>query len=312
MSRMSQPKAPPAPPGTPTDLPCPRCKTRMTVIPYAPRLTLVYCHACGWNLQGTARELRARNTRYFGASLLLLPLAVPLFAAFHRADPILGYLMDLALIVLLFTPAMIRARRNQKQAFMLDRVQPKRPLSPVTTWSPEPELSAPAPRALHGSGNLTSLSGIMAAIRVLAGVVLSAFMFSLPPVAALMGGATQFVALLALIATLPPFLGLIGFLAVVTRRQRMLVTHGQPVKGEVRRQETVMKRLTLDGEWTLSTRYRYAFEDAKGHSYAGSGREEGRAIAEGDALTVLTLPEAPSTHVAYGAALYRAGEPPVG
>jgi len=301
----------PSPTGNPTDLPCPRCKGRMTAIPYAPRMTLVYCPECGWNLKGTARILRQRNLRYFGASFLLIPLALPIFAFFHRIDPILGYLLDVFFILLLFTPAMIRARRNQQAAFQLDRIQPRRTLRPKTDWQPEPELSLPVPRPVHGSGNIASIALMMGAVRLLAGVVMAALLFSLPPIAAFMGGGSvQFVALLVLVATIPPFLGLLTFMVVYTRRQRMLVAHGQPVRAVVERQETFMRRLREAEGWTLDTRYRYVFEDSQGRSYSGTGREEGRAIAEGDALTVLSLPDDPTSHLSYLGSLYRAGETP--
>jgi hypothetical protein len=289
----------------------------MTTIPYAPRLTLVYCPDCGWNLKGTARWLRSRNLRYFAASLLLIPLAVPVFAYFHRLDPILGYVLDLFFIFLLFVPALIRARRNQTAAFRLDRLAPRQPLRPETDWRPEPELAAAPPRPVHGSGDLGPLVGLMAAIRLLAGMVMAALLFSLPPIAGFVagggkGGTLQFVALLVLVATLPPFLGLLTFLGVFTRRQRMIVSNGTPIRGEVSRQETVMRRLRTADHWTLATRLRYTFEDREGRSYAGTGREVGRAIAEGDALTVLILPDDPASHLAYQGALYRAGEPPAG
>lgn len=282
----------------------------MTTIPYAPRMTLVYCPDCGWNLRGTARILRNRNLRYFGATFLLIPFALPLFAIFHRIDPILGYMLDAFFILLLFIPAMIRARRNQRVAFQLDRLQPRRPLTPHTAWSPEPELALPVPRPVHGSGNIQAIALIMGAIRLLAGVVMAALLFSLPPIAAFMGGATQFIALLTLVATIPPFLGLLTFMVVLTRRQRMIVAHGTPLRAEVARQDTFMRRLNHEEGWTLSTRYRYVFEDSEGRSYAGTGREEGRAIAEGDALTVLVLPDDPTSHLSYLGALYRAGEAP--
>jgi hypothetical protein len=283
----------------------------MTTIPYSPRMTLVYCPDCGWNLQGTARLLRNRNLRYFGATFLLIPLALPIFAIFHRMDPILGYMLDAFLILMLFIPAMIRSRRNQKVAHQLARLQPRRPLRPETQWTPEPELSAAPPRPVHGSGNIASIALMMGAIRLMAGAVMAALLFSLPPIAAFMGGATQFVALLVLVATLPPFLGLLAFMVVYTRRQRMIVSLGTPIRAEVSQQETFMKRLREAETWTLDTRYRYVFEDPQGRSYAGTGREEGRAIAEGDALTVLILPDDPSSHLSYRGSLYKAGEAPV-
>lgn len=282
----------------------------MTTISYAPRMTLVYCPECGWNLKGTAQLLRNRNLRYFGASFLLIPLALPIFAIFHRLDPILGYVLDAFFVLMLFIPAMIRSRRNQQVAFALDRVQPRRPLKPKSEWSPEPELATPVPRPVQGSGNLAPILLMMGAIRLLAGVVLAALLFSLPPIAAFMGGATQFIALLTLVATIPPFLGLLMFLVIVTRRQRMIVAHGKAIRAEVTRQETFMRRLREQEGWTLTTRYRYAFEDAERRSYGGSAREEGRAIAEGDALTVLVLPDDPTSHLSYLGALYRVGEAP--
>lgn len=283
----------------------------MSTIPYSPRMTLVYCPVCGWNLRGTARLLRNRNLRYFAATFLLIPIALPIFAYFHRLDPILGYMLDACFILMLFIPAMLRSRRNQKAAFQLDQIQPKRPLKPLTAWTPEPELALAPPRPVHGSGNLSAIALLMGAIRLLAGVVMAALLFSLPPIAAFMGGATQFIALLTLLATIPPFLGLLAFMVVLTRRQRLIVATGRPVRAEVSRQETFMRRLREADSWTLSTRYRYVFEDAEGRSYAGTGREEGRAIAEGDALTALVLPDDPSSHLAYRASLYRAGEAPV-
>lgn len=307
---MSKQTSTSTPNGDPSDLPCPRCKSRMTTIAYAPRMTLVYCSTCGWNLKGTARILRNRNLRYFAASFLLIPLALPIFALFHRFDPILGFMLDAFFILLLFTPAMIRSRRNQKAAFKLDGIQPRRPLKPMTDWSPEPELSAPPPRPLHGSGNLASILALMGVIRLLAGVVLAALLFSLPPIAAFMGGPTQFIALLVLVATIPPLLGLLTFLVVYTRRQRLIVAHGMPQRATITRQDTFMRRLREEEGWTLDTRYRYAFEDAQGRSYSGKGREEGRAIAEGDALTALVLPDDPTSHLSYLGSLYRAGEPP--
>lgn len=286
----------------------------MTAIPYAPRLTLVYCPNCGWNLKGTARWLRSRNIRYFVASLLLIPLAIPVFAIFHRLDPILGYMLDLFFIFMLFVPAIIRSRRNQTAAFHLDKVSPKQPLKPETDWKPEPELAAEPPRPVHGSGAVAPIAGFLMGIRLLAGVVLASLLFSLPPIAGFVGGkaagALQFGALLALVATLPPFLGLMAFLGVYTRRQRLIVSNGLPRAGTVTRQETVMRRLREADTWTLSTRFRYAYEDAAGRSYGGGGREEGQAIAEGDALTLLVLPDDPASHVAYAGALYRAGEIP--
>ncbi len=282
----------------------------MTTIPYSPRMTLVYCPDCGWNLAGTARLLRSRNLRYFGFTFLAIPLALPIFAYFHRLDPILGYVLDIFFILMLFIPAIIRARRNQTAAFQLDRIKPRKPLRPEKDWSPEAELESPPPRPVHGSGNLAPILLLMGAIRLLAGVVMAALLFSLPPIAAFMGGATQFVALLALVATLPPFLGLLAFMVALTRRQRLIVANGLPIRAEVTRQETFMRRLR-DDTWTLSTRYRYAFEDREGRSYAGTGREEGRAIAEGDALTVLVLPDDATTHLAYRSSIYRAGESPV-
>ncbi len=291
----------------PTDLPCPRCKSRMSAVPYSPRMTLVYCPECGWNLKGTARLLRNRNLRYFAASFLLIPLALPIFAIFHRLDPILGYLMDMFFILMLFIPAMIRARRNEQAALRLDRIQPSRPLRPETDWKVEPELALPVPRPVQGSGNIASVALLVGAIRLLAGVVMAALLFSLPPIAAFMGGATQFVALLVLVASIPPFLGFLTFLVVYTRRQRTIVAHGTPIRAEVTRQETFMRRLREAEGWTLDTRYRYVFEDSQGRSYAGTGREEGRAIAEGDAVTVLTLPDDPTSNLAYRGALYRAG-----
>ncbi|MNK71402.1 hypothetical protein D3C87_908520 [compost metagenome] len=282
----------------------------MTTISYAPRMTLVYCPECGWNVKGTARLLRNRNLRYFGATFLLIPLALPIFAIFHRLDPILGYLLDVFFILMLFIPALIRSRRNQQVAFQLDRLQPRRPLRPKTDWSPEPELAIPVPRPVHGSGNLAPIALMMALVRLLAGVVMAALLFSLPPIAAFMGGATQFVALLVLVATIPPFLGLLAFLVVLTRRQRLIVANGTPIRGDVDRQETFMRRLAEKEAWTLDTRYRYVFEDSQGRSYSGTAREEGRAIAEGDALTVLILPDDPTSHLSYLGSLYRAGEAP--
>lgn len=282
----------------------------MSTVPYSPRMTLVYCPECGWNLKGTARLLRNRNLRYFGATFLLIPLALPIFAIFHRLDPILGYLLDAFLILMLFIPAMVRARRNQQAAYQLERIQPRRPLRPETDWKPDSELALPLPRPVQGSGNIASIALLMGSIRLLAGVVMAALLFSLPPIAAFMGGATQFVALLVLVASIPPFLGLLTFMVVYTRRQRQIVAHGMPIRGEVTRQETFMKRLREEEGWTLDTRYGYAFEDSQGRSYGGTGREEGRAIAEGDAITVLALPDDPSSHLAYRSSLYRAGEPP--
>ena len=283
----------------------------MTTIAYAPRMTLVYCPECGWNLKGTARILRMRNMRYFGASFLLIPLALPIFAIFHRFDPILGYLLDVFFILLLFTPAMIRARRNQRVAFQLEGLQPRRTLRPKTDWQPEPELALPVPRPVRGSGNIASIALMTGGIRLLAGVVMAALLFSLPPIAAFMGGGSvQFVALLALMVTIPPFFGLLTFLVVYTRRQRMIVAHGQPLRAVVECQETFMRKLREEEGWTLDSRYRYVFEDSQGRSYSGTGREEGRAIAEGDALTVLALPDDPSSHLSYLGALYRAGEAP--
>lgn len=281
----------------------------MTTIPYSPVMTLVYCPDCGWNLTGTARLLRRLNMRYLGASLFLIPLALPIFALFHRMDPLLGYVLDAFLILLLFTPALIRSSRNQRAAFQIERIQPRRTLRPKTDWQPESELSLPVPRPVKGSGNITPISWLLMAIRLVAGAVMAALLFSLPPIAAFMGGGpVQFVALLVLMATLPPFLGLLTFLVVYTRRQRMLVAHGQPIRGTVERQETYMRRLRGEEGWTLDTRYRYVFEDAEGRSYFGSGREEGRAIGDGDAVTVLILPGDPATHLAYPAAMYRAGD----
>lgn len=286
----------------------------MTVIPYAPRLSLVYCPDCGWNLKGTARWLRSRNLRYFVVSLLLVPLALPVFAVFHRLDPILGYMLDLFFIFMLFVPAIIRSRRNQTAAFRLDGLAPRRPLTPQTAWKPEPELAQAPPRSLHGGGTLAPIQGFIALIRLLAGVVLAAMLFSLPPIASFVGGKAagtlQFGALLVLVATLPPFLGLMAFLAVFTRRQRTIVSNGTPIAGTVTRQETVMRRMREADTWSLSTRFGYAFEDAEGRSYGGRGREEGRAIAEGDALTILILPDDPSSHLAYAGALYRADDRP--
>ncbi len=295
--------------GRPTDLPCPACRTPLQARPYLRTQSLPWCEACGWNVQGAARFLRADNTRLFGRVFLLLPFTIPLFLAFHTLDPFLAYGLDLALVVGLFTPALMRSSGNVKLARRIEVIKPRRSPPKPEAWTLEPELAAAPPRPVRLAGRTESIRGLLGLIRLLWAVVFIAGVMALTPASQWVGPRVQFAALLFLALAIVPLIGSLVWVVIVLWRDRHLAMDGKPCEGRVLLQSTHMRRESK-GEWTLVSRYRYGFTDPHGTERNGTAREEGRAIVEGAPVTVLDSPRDPRIHLSYPASLYVAGAEP--
>lgn len=288
-----------------TDLPCPACRTPLTARPYARTQSLVWCEACGWNLAGAAKFLRSDNQRLFLRVFLLLPFTIPLILAFHTLDPFLAYGLDLLLVVGIFTPALVKSNANVKLARQIEVLKPRRSPPKPEPWALEPELVAP-PRPIKLAGRTESIRPQLALIRLLWAIVFIAGLMALTPAAQWVGPRVQFAALLFLAFAIMPLLGSFGWVLAVLWRDRHLAANGMPCEGRILLQATHLRR-EAKGAWTLVSRYRYGFTDPHGTERNGQAREEGRAIVEGAAVTVLDSPRDPRIHTSYPACLYAAG-----
>ncbi|HEY9854874.1 MAG TPA: hypothetical protein V6D05_03990 [Stenomitos sp.] len=289
--------------GRTTDLPCPACRTAMTARPYARTQSLVWCEACGWNLAGTAKFLRADNQWLFARLFLLVPFTIPLILLFHTQDPFLAYGLDLLLVVGMFSPALVKSSANVKLARRIEAIQPRRSPPQPESWAPEPELQVAPPRPVRLVGRLESIRTQLGLMRLLWAIVFIAGLMALTPLAHAVGPRVQFAALLFVAFAILPLVGALIWVLAVLWRDRHLVMDGAPCAGRILLQSTHMRRLP-GGEWTLVSRYRYGFTDPHGTERNGAAREEGRAIREGAPVTILDSPRDPRIHTSYPACLY--------
>lgn len=292
--------------GRTTDLPCPACHTPMMARPYSRTQSLVWCEACGWNLAGTAKFLRADNQWLFLRLFLWLPFTIPLVLVFHTLDPFLAYGLDLALVVALFSPALAKSSANVKLARRIEALQPRRSPPQATPWALEPELAAERPRPVRLVGRIESIRSQLGLMRLLWAIVFIAGLMALTPLARVVGPRVQFAALLFLAFAVLPLVGALVWVIALLWRDRHLAMGGYACEGRILVQSTHMRRLA-GGEWTLVSRYRYGFTDPHGTERNGQAREEGRAILEGAPLTVLDSPRDPRIHTSYPSCLYAAG-----
>lgn len=290
----------------PTDLPCPNCRAKMTARPYSRTQSLVWCGICAWNTAGTGKWLRVQNLSLFTRGLWLLPFAIPLVVLFHTLDPFVAYGLDFLLVIALFVPALMKSQSNVKLAGRFEALKAERPHAYRSEiWEPEPELAVSTPRSVRLSGRSEPVLAQLRLLRVLWAIIFVSGLLALTPASHVVGVRVQLAALMILALAFVPMLGVIGALLYVVWRHRGLAIHGTPCEGQVRFQMTHMRRLPAGG-WTLVARYWYGFTDPHGTAREGSAREEGRAIVEGQVLTVLDSPRDPRIHASYPACLYAA------
>lgn len=278
----------------------------MIARPYSRTQSLVWCGTCAWNTSGTAKWLRVQNLSLFTRGLWLLPFAVPLVVLFHTLDPFVAYGLDFLLVIGLFVPALVKSQSNVKLAGRFEALKAERPHAfRAGAWGPEPELGVPISRPVRLSGRNEPVLAQLRLLRLLWAIIFVSGLLALTPASHLVGVRVQVAALMILALAFVPMLGVIGALLYVVWRHRGLAIHGTPCEGRVRFQMTHMRRLAAGG-WTLVAGYRYGFTDPHGTEREGSAREEGRAIVEGQVLTVLDSPRDPRIHASYPACLYAA------
>lgn len=289
--------------GNPTELPCPVCETKLITRHVSRHEALVWCEACGWNLAGSGKYLRARNLPSFLKTLWFLPLIIPFALYFHHLKLALAYGLDFLLVLLIFAPAFVRSQANLALARKIESFQPVGRNVGQEGWTLEPPLAQAGPRPVQLRGSTVPLKGLFLTLRALWALVFISGILALTPVSHVIGPRAQFAALMGLGFAIAPMFGTLIALFVVMMRDRHLAMDGRPCEGQVLFQMTHLRRLAK-GEWTLACKYRYRFTDPHGTVREGKGLEEGRAIAVGSKLTILDSPRDPRLHGSYLAGLY--------